>query len=65
MHGGKCTTFFRIPGVLHLHFEYILKTPSLIFKYLQSIRNRKIIEKSFLSESWVKEQLKVLDKSKR
>ena len=56
MHGGKCTTFFRIPGVLHLHFEYILKTPSLIFKYLQSIRNRKIIEKSFLSESWVKEE---------
>ena len=54
MHGGKCTTFFRIPGVLHLHFECILKTPSLIFKYLQSIRNRKIIEKSFLSESWVK-----------
>ena len=53
MHGGKCTTFFRIPGILHLHFEYILKTPSLIFKYLQSIRNRKIIEKSFLSESWV------------
>src|SRR5574344_1643840 len=54
MHGGKCTTFFRIPGVLHLHFKCIQENPSLIFKYLQSIRNRKIIEKRFLSESWVK-----------